>query len=265
MSAIQVVVVDDEPLIAEAHRAYTERIEGFEVVGVAHTAQDAIGLLRAGPVDLILLDLNLPDRHGLEVCRALRAAGSRTDVLAVTSARDISMVRSAVALGVTHYLLKPFTFAAFRDKLDSYARYRRQLPDTGQVTAQHEIDRVFATLHGAPHDTLPKGLDAGTLDLVLGVLRAKDTAAISAAEMAARIGTSRVTARRYLEHLAETGRVARSPRYGGPGRPEVEYRQEPAAGGPAQGEDVRGARRPPTGLPAPAPRDPAAGRQPPTM
>jgi response regulator of citrate/malate metabolism len=225
VNAIRVLVVDDEELIAEAHRAYTEKVPGFTVVGVAHTARDAMAALRAGPVDLVLLDLNLPDKHGLEVARALRAAGSGTDVLAVTSARDIAMVRAAVALGVTHYLLKPFTFAAFRDKLDRYAQYRSQLLDTGEVAAQHEIDRVFATLRGAQQDSLPKGLDAGTLDLVLGALRAASApAGLSAAEVAARIGASRVTARRYLEHLAEAGRVIRSPRYGGPGRPEVEYR-----------------------------------------
>ena len=45
----------------------------------------------------------------------------------------------------------------------------------------------------------------------------------TAAELAAETGTSRVTARRYLEHLAETGLVERRPRYGGSGRPEVEY------------------------------------------
>ncbi|GFJ88100.1 response regulator [Phytohabitans rumicis] len=96
---IRVLVVEDEPLIAEAHRAYTERVTGFSVVGVAHTARDAMAVLRGEPVDLVLLDLNLPDKHGLDVCRALRAAGSGTDVLAVTSARDIAMVRAAVALG----------------------------------------------------------------------------------------------------------------------------------------------------------------------
>jgi response regulator of citrate/malate metabolism len=219
---IRVLVVEDEPLIAEAHRAYTERVAGFEVVGVAHTARDAMAVLRAEPVDLVLLDLNLPDKHGLDVCRALRAAGSGTDVLAVTSARDVAMVRAAVALGVTHYLLKPFTFAAFRDKLDGYARYRSQLLAADEVAAQHEVDRVFATLRGAPSGSLPKGLDAGTLDRVLAALRAAPTGQ-SAAEVAASTGTSRVTARRYLEHLAETGRVTRSPRYGTPGRPEVEY------------------------------------------
>ena len=225
MTAIRVLVVDDEPLIADAHRAYTEKIEGFEVVAVAHSARDAMAALRAGPVDLVLLDLNLPDKHGLEVARALRTAGSGTDVLAVTSARDIAMVRAAVALGVTHYLLKPFTFAAFRDKLDRYKQYRSQLLGSGEVAAQHEIDRVFATLRGADQDSLPKGLDARTLDLVVRALRAATgEVGLSAAEVAAVIGTSRVTARRYLEHLADGGRVFRSPRYGGPGRPEVEYR-----------------------------------------
>ena len=183
MNAIRVLVVEDEPLIAEAHKAYTERIDGFVVVAVAHTAGAAMAVLRGEPVDLVLLDLNLPDRHGLELIRAIRAAGNGADVLAVTSARDVATVRSAVALGVTHYLLKPFTFAAFRDKLDRYAAYRRQMGDTDEVAAQHEIDRVLAALRGGP-ENLPKG----------------------------------------LEHLADAGRVARRPRYGGPGRPEVEYR-----------------------------------------
>ncbi|GGR24003.1 transcriptional regulatory protein [Actinoplanes ianthinogenes] len=216
------LVVDDEPLIAEAHRAYTERVDGFTVVGVAHSAREATGVLRTEEVDLILLDLHLPDRHGLDLARALRAAGGNADVLAVTSSRDLAVVRQAVALGVTHYLLKPFTFAAFRDKLDRYARYRSQLRESTEVSAQHEIDRVFATLRGSPPDSLPKGLDAATFDLILSALRA--TPGLSAAEVAARTGTSRVTARRYLEHLAESGRAIRSPRYGGPGRPEVEYR-----------------------------------------
>ncbi|MEH1125802.1 response regulator [Micromonospora sp. CPCC 206061] len=222
---IRVLVVEDEPLIAEAHKAYVERLPGFTVAGVVHTAQDAMTALRSAPVDLVLLDLNLPDRHGLDVCRALRAAGSGTDVLAVTSARDLAMVRAAVALGVTHYLLKPFTFAAFRDKLERYAQYREQVLAAGEVGAQHEVDRVLATLRGTGVGGLPKGLDEATLDRVLAALR--DSPGLSAAEVASHTGTSRVTARRYLEHLAEAGRVIRSPRYGTRGRPEVEYRPRP--------------------------------------
>ena len=223
---VRVLVVDDEPLIAEAHAAYTGRVTGFRVAAVAHTAQEAMAALRAAPVDLVLLDLNLPDRNGLELCRALRAAGSGIDVLVVTSARDLASVRTAVSLGVTHYLLKPFTFATFREKLVSYARYRAQMLAAEEVGAQHEIDRALAALRSTPPDSLPKGLDAGTLDLVLAALReGHPGTGLSANEVATRIGASRVTARRYLEHLADTGQVFRTPRYGGPGRPEVEYRR----------------------------------------
>jgi response regulator of citrate/malate metabolism len=103
------------------------------------------------------------------------------------------------------------------------AQYRRQVLGAGEVTAQHEVDRMFAALRGtaAPGGTLPKGLGEETLDVIVAALRT--AGALSAAEVAARTGISRVTARRYLEHLVEAGQVGRSARYGGPGRPEVEY------------------------------------------
>ncbi|WP_446213835.1 response regulator [Micromonospora sp. IBSANI012] len=225
MNDIRVLVVEDEPLLAEAHTAYTERVPGFVVAGVAHTGREAMAALRrrgGTDIDLVLLDFRLPDVHGLDVCRALRAAGSSVDVLAVTSARDLAVVRTAVSLGVTHYLLKPFTFAAFRDKLERYADYRRQALADGEVAAQHEVDRMFATLRGAAPHTLPKGLDVQTLNRVLSALA--ERAGQSASEVSQATGISRVTARRYLEYLVTIERAVRVPRYGTPGRPEVEYR-----------------------------------------
>ncbi|WP_327009905.1 response regulator [Dactylosporangium sp. NBC_01737] len=220
---IRVLVVEDEPIAADAHVVYVGRVPGFEVAGSAGTGADALRRLGRVPVDLVLLDMHLPDLHGLEVVRAMRAAGHRADVIAVTSARDLAVVRAAVSQGIVQYLLKPFVFATLRDKLERYRDYRRQVLDAGSVSDQHEVDRLLATLRSADPVNLPKGMSQESLDAVSASLRGAD-AGRSAAEIAAVLGASRVTARRYLEHLAEVGLASRHARYGNAGRPEVEYR-----------------------------------------
>jgi response regulator of citrate/malate metabolism len=221
---IRVLVVEDEEVAARAHAAYVERVQGFAVAGVARSAGEAVRHLAGDPdVQLLLLDMLLPDGHGLGLLQRLRAAGHLCDVIAVTSARDAEVVRAAVAQGVVLYLLKPFTFATFRTKLEQYAAYRERLGASGGEVAQDELDAMFGTLHARDSNaSLPKGMSAESLREVVAVLR-KAGVGMSASEVAERIGSSRVTARRYLEHLADTGSVDRTPRYGGSGRPEVAY------------------------------------------
>lgn len=222
--AIQVLIVEDEAIAAEAHAAYIDRLAGFEVAGVARSIQEAVRLIGGVPIDLILLDLYLPDGHGLDLLRQIRATGHHLDVIAVTSARDLEVVRQAVSKGVVAYLLKPFTFAGFRVKLEQYAAYRGQFHDKEQVAGQHEVDAMLNSLRPASrNEILPKGMSAETLTDILRVLRTEPVRPFSASEMAAAIGSSRVTARRYLEHLGEVGTVARSTRFGKTGRPEIEY------------------------------------------
>jgi response regulator of citrate/malate metabolism len=219
---VRVLVVEDEARAAEAHAAYVGRVPGFELAGVARSAQEATRFLGSdAEVDLVLLDMHLPDGHGLSLLQRLRAAGHLCDVIAVTSARDAEVVRSAVAQGVVLYLVKPFAFATFRAKLEQYAAYRAQL--TGGTVAQDDVDRMLGSLRSATPGRLPKGMSPETLREITTALRASSTA-LSASEVAERVGASRVTARRYLEYLADEGQAERRPRYGGSGRPEVEYR-----------------------------------------
>jgi len=225
VSAIRVLVVEDEELAAEAHAAYVERMPGFELAGVTRSAGEAARFLSAHPVDLVLLDFNLPDGHGLGLVQKLRAAGHLVDVVAVTAARDADVVRHAVAQGVVLYLLKPFTFATFRAKLEQYAAYRAELADREGEVAQDELDRAFGSLRTSAA-ALPKGMSGETLRQVTDAVRdaGAQGAGLSASEAAEVVGASRVTVRRYLEHLADAGNLERRPRYGGSGRPEVEYR-----------------------------------------
>jgi response regulator of citrate/malate metabolism len=221
---IRTLVVEDDPRLADAHVQYVGRVPGFRAVGVVHAGQEALRFLGRNEVDLVLLDFYLPDMTGLEVCRTLRAHGNQVDIIAVTSARDLEIVRSAVAQGVVQYLLKPFTLAAFRDKLERYAEYRRAVTGSGEVTAaQQDVDRALSALRGSTGTTLPKGMTKDTLDAIEKRLRAAPEG-LSAGEVARAVGVVRVTARRYLEYLADQGVARRSPRYGGTGRPEHVYR-----------------------------------------
>lgn len=217
---IQTLVVEDDPVAAEAHRQYVERVPGFTVVGVVHSGGEVLRVLRRQPVDLLLLDFYLPDAHGLDVCRAVRAAGHAVDVIAVTSARDLAVVRAAISVGVVQYLLKPFTFTAMRDKLERYAKFSAGAG--GQAAGQDEVDSLLATLRGPEAGQLPKGMSRPTLDAVVAALRSAD-GGLSAGLASDGIGVSRVTARRYLEYLADNGLAQRRPQYGQVGRPELWY------------------------------------------
>ena len=222
---INVLIVDDEHLTRALHREYVGRMPGFVVVAECSGARAALTAVLeappAGGIDLVLLDMTMPDGHGLDVARHIRAHAADVDIIAITGVRDADVVRAAVGLGVVQYLVKPFSFAAFRDRLEQYADYRRRTIDAAGPATQAEIDAMLGSLRPTGAAELPKGLSAATLELVAEARRAGES--LSAAETAQRLGMSRVAARRYLEHLANAGRLDRRPRYGTPGRPETEY------------------------------------------
>lgn len=220
--AIRVLVVEDEEIAATAHATYLTRLPGFEVVGIARSGVDALRMLGDHEVDLVLLDFHLPDGHGLQLLQSFRGAGYLCDVVAVTSARDLDVVQRAMTQGVVFYLLKPFTFAGFRAKLEQYAAFRSRLGQSESHLVQDEVDQLLGLLRPSGPQALPKGMSAETLRTITDFLRGAAEAS-SASQVAVAVGTSRVTARRYLEHLADTDLVVRRPRYGGGGRPEVEY------------------------------------------
>lgn len=225
---IRTVVVDDDYRVASIHAAYVSRVEGFEVIAQVHSAAaavDAVGQLRP---DLLLLDLYLPDEHGLDlVARLRREDHPPVDVIVITAAKDADSVRAAMQHGALHYLLKPFSFPALRDKLLSYAQMRSRL-STLRTADQRSVDRVYGALRGPSQLAGSKGKSDYTLETVESLLtRAAED--LSAAEVAERTGMSRATAQRYLTHLHDLGRVTVRLRYGASGRPEHGYRWTPGA------------------------------------
>ena len=221
---IRVLVVDDDFMVARIHVGFVDRVEGFEVVGVAHSGAEAAEAVARLHPDLLLLDLYLPDRFGLDLLADLRSGPNPCDAIVITAARESESVRSAVRLGVADYLLKPFSFPDLEERLHRYAA-QRHLLDRTEVHGQDDVDRVFVgTARSAgPPAPLPKGMSAETARLVEAALRGAATA-LSATEVAEAVGLSRVSARRYLEHLVTTSRADVRLRYGSTGRPERRYR-----------------------------------------
>jgi response regulator of citrate/malate metabolism len=216
---ISVLIVEDDFRVASLHRDFVEKCNGYEVAGVALTAGQALEMNKDLMPDLVLLDLYLPDEHGIDIVDTLRS-DSGADVIVVTAARDVPNIRSAMQHGVLFYIVKPFRFAAFRERLDAYIRLRSRLAESTELS-QEAIDEAYSVLRTATQD-LPKGLSAQTLNAVDESLREAGQSLTSEA-VAHVTGVSRVTARRYLIYLVESGRAEVRSEYGTPGRPRHLY------------------------------------------
>src|SRR5215469_7276533 len=167
---IRVVVVDDDFRIAGIHAAYVGKVDGFEAVAQVHTAAAAVDAVRRLRPDLLLLDLYLPDEHGLDlVARLRREDHPAVDVIVITAAKDADSVRGAMQHGALHYLLKPFSFPALRDKLLSYAQMRSRLASL-RTADQRGVDRVYGALRTPSQLTGSKGRSDYTLETVEGLL-----------------------------------------------------------------------------------------------
>lgn len=219
---IKILIVEDDPAIAEIHRRFVQRLAGFEVLGVALTLFDAREQIAILQPDLVLLDVWLPDGEGFSLLRELRQRGAHLDVILLTAAREAAALQEAMRLGVVDFILKPVVFERLRDTLGNYAESRAALAALADID-QQAVDALFGTpLQQVAAGGLPKGIDSLTLQRVLAALNQEGA---SAEEIGNRVGVSRTTARRYLEFLVGQQLASPELEYGTVGRPERRYRQ----------------------------------------
>jgi two-component system CitB family response regulator/two-component system response regulator DcuR len=221
---IRVLIVEDDLRISELHRRFTEKTEGFEVVGIANTLADAAEMAEVLAPDLVLLDLFFPEGNGLELLRRLRAGAAPTDVILITAAREMTSLQEALRGGVYDYIIKPVFFPRFQEALLKYREYAARMRSGGTLE-QQDVDRLLRAhpAHEGQEATLPKGIDPLTLRKVRQVFESADVRDLNAEEVGERIGVTRSTARRYLEQLIAEGFLAADLLYGVVGRPERRY------------------------------------------
>jgi response regulator of citrate/malate metabolism len=216
---ISVLIVDDDFRVADIHKGFVEEVAGFDVVGTAQSAVEAMDMSMELRPSLVLLDIYLPDGSGIEVLRRLRDELA-VDCFVLTAARDVVTVKRSLDLGALHYLIKPFGKDELIDRLQEYRRWRASL-QTDDELDQPRIDHIFNG-RGRPQAVLPKGLSVETMELVISALAGADDP-LGAEDVAQMTGISRVSVRRYLRHLADSEQAVLVQDYGTPGRPRHRF------------------------------------------
>jgi two-component system chemotaxis response regulator CheY len=119
-AAIEILVVDDQRAMRALVRGSLNDLGCTKVVECAD-GREALEALKAKPVHLVISDLNMPNMDGLALLRAVRAEPSlaNTAFIMLTSRGEVELVKEAIALGVNNYLVKPFTLAMFKRKIEA--------------------------------------------------------------------------------------------------------------------------------------------------
>ena len=149
-SPVRILVVEDEPKVARALQEGLEA-EGFEAV-LAPTGEEGFFRLHAEGFDLVILDLMLPGRSGLQILRTMRERGLETPVLILTALDAVEDRVAGLDGGADDYLTKPFAFAELLARVRALLRRGRGEGAQRIAVGELELDRLgrTATRGGEP-------------------------------------------------------------------------------------------------------------------
>lgn len=224
MQPIQVLLVEDDPMVRQVNRQFIEQVPGYHLIGTAKNGVEGVQQIKQLKPDLVFMDIFMPEQDGIETLKIIREKGLTVDVIAVTAANDIKTIQKMLQLGVFDYIMKPFSFERMKHTLQNYRHYKNKMEEKSEMT-QKEFDSLLhhqQTPH-QPDAKLPKGLNASTLEKIVSFIGKKEQS-VSAEEVANGVGLARVTARRYLDYLEKQNKVKIDIQYGGVGRPVNQYR-----------------------------------------
>ena len=221
----KVLIVEDDPMVAMINEQYIKRNKNFEVVGKCNNGLSALDFLENNTVDILILDVFMPKMDGFETLRQIRNKQITVDAIMVTAAIERESLVEALHLGIVDYLVKPFTFDRFQMALEKYIAQNNALKDI-ETLNQKSIDHIIDNARKKSEDLYPKGIQEKTLELIMEYLNANKNIWFTGDEIAEKVNLTGVTVRRYMNYLAESGRVVSEMNYETGGRPCMQYKVE---------------------------------------
>ena len=221
----KVLIVEDDPMVAMINEQYIKRNKNFEIVGKCSDGLRALDFLENNAVDLLILDVFMPKMDGFETLRQIRNKQITVDAIMVTAANERESLEEPLHLGIVDYLVKPFTFDRFQIALEKYIAQNNALKDI-ETLNQKNIDLIIDNSRKKSDDLFPKGIQGKTLELIMEYLNANKSIWFTGDEIAEKVNLTGVTVRRYMNYLAESGRVVSEMNYETGGRPCMKYKVE---------------------------------------
>lgn len=214
---IRVLIVENDPMVSHIIKNYTESVKEFTVIGVVRTGEAALQFLKLNAVELIILNLYLPQMSGMEVLHTLRLERQDVDVIVITAADNSNTVSKVLRYGVIAYIKTPFQIERYQLVLEAYREFFHK-SHRQQHLNQEDIDFRLVAYKKLVLAETPKTISSKTLKTLVRYLASQDQF-LSAQEVACGVDISRVTIRRYLEYLVEQGLINRVMNYQSVGRP----------------------------------------------
>ncbi|MCD8902905.1 response regulator [Staphylococcus gallinarum] len=222
---IRVLIVEDDPMVAQLNKQFIEKVEGYDLVDITHNVKDATSVIETQSIDLVLLDVYMPDENGLTLLTYIREHHYKIDAILITAASDADKIQTAMRYGAIDYLIKPFEFERFKQSLLQY-KHKHQFFNENQSFDQSTLDSRLFNKSETKSDgtaTLPKGLTKGTLQAIIDNVTHSGKQTFSTDKIAEIADVSRVSVRKYLKFLADINVLEESLTYG-IGRPVYQYK-----------------------------------------
>lgn len=217
---IHVGMIEDDADVSKFHRLFLNKMDGFELQFEAYTLEDGFKQIVQNRPDLLLLDIYVGSRNGLDLLKQIRAEGIDLDVIIITSANDAKTVQTGYRFGVVDYLIKPFPFTRFQEAL---LRYRENRFDANKTFSQQEVDQLLHKGGQTKVYALPKGITKETACRVIRCLIETDDW-LTASELAEKCLLSHVSLRKYLRFFEEENLIETKLHYQDYGRPFQKYK-----------------------------------------
>ncbi|GAF16424.1 LOW QUALITY PROTEIN: two-component response regulator [Bacillus sp. JCM 19046] len=220
---IRVMMIEDEEEIAHFHAIFLKKIPGFSLVASARTFDE--GLVSWRSISQICCCLMyIASKAGL-IFKQLRMDERNIDVILITSANDSYTVQTGYRFGVVDYLVKPFTFARFKEAMERY----RSMSDEAQpdLLLQNEIDTFLQRnekIRSKERIELPKGITKVTAIRILQALELTSTSWRTTAELEEQTSISHVSLRKYMRFFEEELFIQKDLVYLSHGRPFHQYK-----------------------------------------